>query len=299
MDSIDIGRRKALGMLAATVAFAASAAIPNKVLADTKSRNWPLWSIRQGGKTIYLTGETPPRPTSWHDDRIEGLLTQCSSFWTETNNVYKQPQGELINRYGIDPKRPLDSWLNAHDKARLAEAAQYCGVQLDDLAPYKPWLAAGFLQPKFYETAGWKGKSAPEVLSDRATHAGIPWHSEFKTKDDVLAWFGAFTPLQNVQFLRYVIDEILAGPAADARTFEDWAAGRREAATAEVNQMSRLYPELAQRIASTRNQEWLPRFEKMFASEGPSLVVVGLYHMVGPFGILALVKGKGLVVESI
>ena len=38
----------------------------------------------------------------------------------------------------------------------------------------------------------------------------------------------------------------------------------------------------------------------MFASEGPTLVVVGLYHMVGPSGILALAKGKkDWLVESL
>ena len=98
MESIDIGRRKAMGTLAATAVLAAGATIPIKALADVGPQDWPLWAIRKGGKTIYLTGETKPRPTDWHDDRIERLLTQCSSLWTETNQVYKQPQGELMNR---------------------------------------------------------------------------------------------------------------------------------------------------------------------------------------------------------
>jgi uncharacterized protein YbaP (TraB family) len=286
-------------MLAATFTFAASATIPINVLADAGPRKWPLWAIRQGEKTIYLTGETPPQSTDWHDDRIERLLLRCSSMWTETNDIFKQDQGELVNRYGIDPKRPLDSWLDASDKARLVKAAAYCEVDLLDLAPYKPWLVGSLLQEKFYQVAGWKGKSARQILADRAMHMDIPTRSEFAVKDDVLAWFGALTPLQSVQFLRYALDEILAGPAADTSIFKDWAAGRLRAATAEVEGYSRIYPELAQRLTLNRNDEWLPRFEAMFSSPGTPLVVVGLYHVVGPSGILALARRRGYVVEPL
>ena len=299
MDSIDTGRRKAIGVLVGAFALAAGITPPITALARAEPRSWPLWAIRRGAKTIYLTAETPPQPIDWHDTRIEQLLTHCSAIWTETNSVYKQNQNELIRRYGIDPKRPLDSWLNSHDKARLAKAAAYCGLKPDDLAPYRPWLAGSILEDQFYQASGWKGKSARDVLADRAVHAGIPWHSEFETKDDVFAWFGAFTPVQDIQYLRYMLDEVLAGPTSDAGIFKDWAAGRLEAIAAEVMRYSHAYPELAHKLTFERSQGWLARFDEMLASEGTSLVVVGLYHMVGPTGILALAKHKGLVVESL
>lgn len=301
MDRTNIGRRKTLGMLAATLTLAASGAIPIKALANASLRNrphWPLWAIRRDGKTIYLVGETPPQAADWHDDRIEGLLGCCSAFWTETNDIFKQGQGELINRYGLDPQRPLDSWLNAGDKARLAKAAAYCEMDLHDLAPYKPWLVGSLLQEKFYQIAGWKGRSARQVLTDRATQLDVPKRSEFAVKDDVVAWFGAMTSLQGMQFLRYALDEILAGPGADARIFGDWATGRLEAATAEVRAYGLRYPELAQRLTFNRNQGWLPRFEEMVGSDmAPPLVLVGLYHVVGPAGMLALAKHQGFTVE--
>lgn len=299
MDNMDTCRRKAIGTLVGAFALAAGTTLPIKALARTEPRGWPLWAIRQGAKTIYLTAETPPQPTDWHDTRIEQLLKHCSAIWTETNSVYKQNQNELVRRYGIDPKHPLESWLNSHDKARLAKAATYCGLKPGDLAPYRPWLAGSILEDQFYQASGWKGKSARDVLADRAAHAGIPWHSEFETKDDVFAWFGDFTPVQDIQYLRYMLDEILAGPRSNARTFKDWAAGSFEAAAAEVMRYSHAYPELARKLTFERSQGWLARFEEMFASGGTPMVVVGLYHMVGPTGIPALARRKGLVVESL
>lgn len=300
MDSIDTGRRKAMGTLAGALALAASTALPIKARAHAGPRGWPLWAIRRGSRTIYLTAETPPQPTDWHDARIERLLTHCPAIWTETNNVYKRSQNELIHRYGMDPKRPLDSWLDAHDKVRLAKAAAYCGLKMDDLEPCRPWLVGSILEEKFYQAVGWKGKSARDVLVDQATHASIPWHSEFKTKDDVFAWFGAFTTLQDIQYLRYTLDEVLAPSSFYAGIFRDWAAGHSEPATVEVKRYNRAYPELAHKLTLERNLGWLSRFDEMFASSGGTpLVVVGLYHMVGPTGILALAKRKGLAVEAL
>ncbi|KRE88677.1 hypothetical protein ASG87_08850 [Frateuria sp. Soil773] len=299
MDTIDTRRRKVVGMLATALVAGSGGLAPLKSLAQPATHGWPLWSLQRGGRNLYLTAETPPQPADWRDSRIERLLSHCSALWTETNNVYKQPQGALIQRYGIDPRRPLDDWLDARDKARLAEAARYCKTSPGDLAPYRPWLVGSLLQEQYYRGVGWKGKSAREVLAGQAARAGMPWHCEFETKDEVLAWFGALTPLQDVQFLRYALDEVLAGPAADARIFKAWAAGQRELATAEVARYNRAYPELAQRLTFARNQAWLSRFEHMLDAKGAPLVVVGLYHMVGPSGILASASRQGWTVDAI
>ena len=298
METFDVRRRRFVGILAGAVAAGAIGVQPLAAQATAPAHRWPLWSIRRSGRTLYLTAETPPRPADWRDARIEPLLARCSSIWTETNNVYAEPQGTLIERYGMDAARPLDTWLDTHDKARLARAASYCKVNLDELAPYKPWIVGASLQESFYRAAGWTGKSAREVLTASAVQTGKPWHCEFEKKDDVMAWFGAMTPLQDTQFLRYILDEVLAGPAADDRIFRAWAAGDRGPAEDEVARCRRAYPELAERLTLARNRAWLPRFEKMLEAPGSPLVVVGLYHMVGPSGILALARQHGWTVEN-
>jgi uncharacterized protein YbaP (TraB family) len=296
MDIVDTRRRKFVGMMAGAVAAGVSGAFAAQ--AKPIERHWPLWSLRRGGRTIYLTAETPPQPKDWHDARIERLALRCSSIWTETNNVYRESKGVLIQRYGIDTSRPLDTWLDAHDRARLAKAASYCKVKLDELAPYKPWIVGASLQESFYRVTGWTGKSAREVLTERAVHADKSWRCEFEHKDEVMAWFGAMTPRQDTQFLRYVLDEVLAGPAADARIFTAWGAGQCGPAEEEVRRYRLAYPELARRLTFSRSHAWLSRFEKML-DPGTPLVVVGLYHMVGPSGILALARQRDWSVEVV
>ena len=58
-------------------------------------------------------------------------------------------------------------------------------------------------------------------------------------------------------------------------------------------------PELYKRLLVERNNNWMPKLDALFSRKGRSLVVVGAAHLVGPDGLLALLKAKGYRVEQI
>ena len=53
------------------------------------------------------------------------------------------------------------------------------------------------------------------------------------------------------------------------------------------------------RLLLERNQAWLPKLEALFARKGRSFVVVGAAHLVGPDGLLTMLKSKGYTVEQL
>jgi hypothetical protein len=54
-----------------------------------------------------------------------------------------------------------------------------------------------------------------------------------------------------------------------------------------------------QRLLVERNRNWMPKIEVLFARPGRALVVVGAAHLVGPDGLLAMLKAKGYTVEQL
>ena len=52
------------------------------------------------------------------------------------------------------------------------------------------------------------------------------------------------------------------------------------------------------RLLVERNRNWLPKLESFFARRGRTFVVVGAAHLVGPDGLLAMLKSKGYSVEQ-
>ena len=57
-------------------------------------------------------------------------------------------------------------------------------------------------------------------------------------------------------------------------------------------------PQLYQRLLVDRNRTWLPKIEALFARAGRAFVVVGAAHLVGPDGLLALLRAKGYQVDA-
>lgn len=260
--------------------------------------DWPLWSVEGNGNRVYLMGETPPRPVRWHDRRIEALVPGCAAVWTETNDVYKKSIQDLIAQYGVDAAHPLASRLTATDQERLAKVADLTHVPLASLSTYRPWLAGSLLEDEYYKVMR-MGDAAQKVLVAEAREARVGLSSEFPVKDDVVEWFGSLSPEQDVQFLRYSLDMILAGTAENERIFTAWSRGDTGPADDRVAGMKQLYPDLYPKIVVERNIGWIPRFKAMLANTSPTLVITGLYHLAGPDNLLAQLRRAGLTVRAI
>jgi uncharacterized protein len=284
-------------------ALVALLAVPIALAAGTSSAieavQYPLLEIKAGSGLVYLLGHTPPRAKDWSDSRIEGLLRTCGSLWIETNQTASVNVKDLMQRYGIDPNKPLNGWLAPSDRERLSQAAKIAGVPEDSLQPFRPWLAGQALEGAFFGAQGMNGRNAYQVLVSEATQAGIPVSSEFATKEDAARWFSDLPPEQEVQYLRYTLDEILAGHDEDQLIYADWAAGNDARAAESVAKMKRLYPELYRSLTVSRNRAWVPQIRSMLTQPKPTMVVVGLYHLVGPDSIQAQLRANGLRVRPI
>jgi uncharacterized protein YbaP (TraB family) len=288
MLEISVVRRLALlGLVATPVTFAGAR------VAAALSR-WPLWTIKSGTTTVYLTGETPPHRTDWREQTIEDIVPGCDALWTEAGTASRQPIGPLIIRYGVDPKTPLMSLLSEADRVRLGEAAALAHVPMEQLAKLRPWLATYQLEHEYARATAHTGLSANQVLTARANQSGVPVRSEFPAQDDTIAAYGSLSPAADLQFLRFTLDEMLAAPGKVDRENADWASGDLGPATATLVAASKLYPDLYRELFVERNNRWIARIGEMLKLPKPSLIVVGNYHLLGPAGVLALLRQNGL-----
>jgi uncharacterized protein YbaP (TraB family) len=99
--------------------------------------------------------------------------------------------------------------------------------------------------------------------------------------------------------LASTLRELETEKAAVTTLADAWKAG--DAATVEriVLQELRKEPKMYQRLLVERNKDWMPKIEALFARKGRSFVVVGAAHLVGPDGLLAMLKAKGFAIEQL
>jgi hypothetical protein len=58
-------------------------------------------------------------------------------------------------------------------------------------------------------------------------------------------------------------------------------------------------PAVYKRMLVDRNRAWVPKIDQLLARNGRSLVVVGAAHLVGPDGLLALLRAKGYTIDQL
>lgn len=260
---------------------------------------WPLWALEKAGRTVYLMGQTPPRATAWRDARIEALVKTCGTIWTETNQIHRENPKTLVFKYGLAPKTPLSERLGAADLSRVKRAADLAKLPLESIAPMRPWLAANQIQSAWFEAMKLDEQGTAEsVLLRIAKKAKVAQESEFPTQDDVIQFMGEMSAPEDVQFLQYTLDAILAGTIETERIYAAWAGGDPTPAAEFVENMKRSQPDLYAKHVVGRNLNWLPRFAAMQKKTRPSLVIVGLYHMVGPDSLVEQLKADGWRVRA-
>ncbi|RRN63879.1 TraB/GumN family protein [Caulobacter sp. 602-1] len=86
------------------------------------------------------------------------------------------------------------------------------------------------------------------------------------------------------------------GSRRSERISTEWLAGRQTAAADFVDHERRDYPELYAKLTVERNRAWVPHFEAMLNAPKPTLVVVGLYHLVGSESMLVQLRRAGFEV---
>lgn len=292
LPQMNLNRRAAIGAGAVFLGSAAWSGIASGAQIDRP----PIWTVRKSGKNIFVLGESLPRTIDWHAPDIEGLLCRCGHLWTETNQIYREPVGTLVKTFGMSASAPTLKLLSAKQTARLERAATVATVSLDDLAGARPWLIGATLEDSGYKAIGLTGKSANTVLHEQASKANIPVSSEFAVKDDVFSWFGGMSPIQETQFLCYAVDGVLLGRSGSEWISSNWLSGRPGPATKFVEHVRRVSPQLHAKLMVHRNIAWVARFEAMLQDPKPTMVVVGLYHLVGPENLLFQLRKAGFEV---
>ena len=162
----------------------------------------------------------------------------------------------------------------------------------------KPWMVALIIEALEWEKAGLD----PELGLDKHFYDEAKNDSKgvqgLETADDQLAIFDTMTMDQQDHMLAQTIKDIDTEQAQMAKMMDAWRSGDAPAVERVVLSGLKEDPALYQRLLVGRNKSWIPKIEALFARRGHALVVVGAAHLVGPDGLVAMLKAKGYAVEQ-
>src|SRR4029077_7896792 len=185
--------------------------------------------------------------------------------------------------------------------ATLALINKHTGgaIPLEALKQFKPWFLAMTLEALEWQSAGFDASlGLDKHFFDRAQTEGKTIQG-LETTDFQISLFDGLTMEQQDRFLAETLKRVDKEKPAVARLTGGWKTGDRATVERLVMSDVKSDPVIYDRLLVARNKAWLPKIDALFSPPRPALVVGGAAHLVGPDGLIAMLKAKGYQVVQL
>jgi uncharacterized protein YbaP (TraB family) len=241
-----------------------------------------LWKASKGGRggwlygTIHKSGlDSIPRVAQEAFEKSDRLITELGEEELDPDVFRKHAR--IASGKGIDQLLPADDWWELRD-ALLGK------VKEDDLRRAKPWYAMSLLTTHL---SALPGPSMDVALTERAGELGKPVEQLERFADQLALLDGAV----GIADLQEAIRARKTMRCDLARLVSAYRAG-----DIVVMEALLVVPRTKDTMLAARNKQWFPQLQQQLA-QGGAFVAVGLGHMLGDDGLVAMLQRAGYTVE--
>lgn len=264
-----------------------------------------VWVVSNGAQRIYVAGSVHFLRRTDHPlpKEFDEAFGQSDKIFFETDLVALQAvsvQQQFLAQGTLRPGESLRQHLRPTTLKRLEKFCQTRNLPLDPLLRFKPWMLAINLTVLELTTAGINPDDGVEptilrrsIERNKSTLGLVPVEEHFKT----------LLTLEQVpanDLIEHTISEIEHVGTMASEIIAAWRVGDTAAlARVFVGPLEKAYPAIHRALLTDRNKRWIPLLEKLLAQSRPSMVIVGIGHLVGDQNVLLLLQKKGYVIKRL
>lgn len=257
-----------------------------------------VWAVRGAHGTLYLAGSVHLLPAQ--DASLPPALDQAYRaagklvMELDLGKLDQVQLGEWMQQHGALPAgSDLQTLLGETRYVRVRSAVQGLGLPPQLIDTQAPWLIGLEVAELEYARLGFDPRQGvEEQLVRRAQADGKPT-AGLETLQEELGGLEALSAKEQLRLLDQSLDELKGAPEEMRAVLGAWRRG-------DVSELARLleqdfdgFPTLYEALVAARNRHWLPQIEAFTKDGGNTLVVVGALHLVGPGGLLELLRKDG------
>ena len=273
-------------------------------VADAASARTFAWKVTGKGGAIYLVGSVHVLTPDFYplDPALEAAYKDCNLLVEEVDMAeLLDPSSQMaaLSRGMLTGDQTLDKLLSPATLALVKKATGDLGAAGGPLMRFKPWMLAIALQGFELQKVGFDPElGLDKHFYDQAKQQGKAVQG-LETADYQISRFDTMTMEQQDRMLAQTLKELDTEITSVGKLTAAWKSGDAPAVERIVLADLKSDPQMYQRLLVERNKNWLPKIEALFTAKDRALVVVGAAHLVGPDGVLAMLKAKGYMVEQL
>ncbi len=278
---------------------------PVKASAPAPSAGPALYVARDADSTMYLFGTMHLRKAgeAWSTPAIDAALAMSEEIWTEIDVSPQAMQSVaqvMMVRGAAPPEAPLSSKLSPEQWQRLVGSLRSPQMSVARIDAMQPWLAALMLSMAPAIEAGYNPAAGADLGVGASGAAQGKRMRAFETLAQQVGFFADLPEAVQLQLLLEAMDQGSRETDALDALGAAWARGDLETLGATLNdEMRRDYPELFEALMVRRNDAWVATLLQELEGAGSDFVAVGAAHLVGPEGLIAQLRARGVSVERV
>ncbi len=273
----------------------------NRVAASTRHT---LWKVQGQTNTLYLMGsihvlkqENYPLPAP-----LENAFSnaQVAVFETDIGQMSSPDIAfQLMSKAQLPEGQTLQDQLTPATYALLTNHAADAGMPLIMLQSFQPGFAAMLIEVSEMQKIGLDPEyGLDEYFFKRAKKEGkdiVP----LETLDFQIGLVTGFSKEEGELIMKTTLEEIDQTKKELNEMLAAWQTGDADKLAKLLNEVQSKAPTIFKRLVTDRNQTWAPKLEELMRSGRNVVVIVGAGHLVGPEGVVELLKKKGLKVTQL
>ncbi|MDR0290250.1 MAG: TraB/GumN family protein [Treponema sp.] len=264
-----------------------------------------VWKVSRGGNTIFLGGSVHIlRNKDFPLPREFDLAFSQSTMLVLEADIEQMENEELaqylVSQMVLPGGRTLQSILEPAVYALLkAECAKY-GFSIEAVSNFKPSMVLTMLSMLQVQKTGFVQQGVDAHFLEKAHRAEMPVNflETVETQIDMLLAMGE--GYEN-DFVRYSLSDMSDNDDENVliALVTEWRTGGMAISEASLIELKETWPAIYQTLVADRNAAWIPQIEEYLDSGQRPFIVVGLFHMHGPDGLLTQLENSGCTVEQL
>jgi uncharacterized protein YbaP (TraB family) len=262
-----------------------------------------MWKATRATGTVYLVGSIHMLTKDYYP-----LSAELESAFKDSDLLVEEAdlgemlsptsQFALLQRGMLPSSTSLEKSLTPATYALLSKRIAASGMPIEALQRLKPWMIAITLEAIEWQKAGLDPDlGLDKHFYDRA-HVDGKAVQGLETSEYQISRFDEMTMAQQDQMLADSLKDLDTETSNVTKLADAWKAGDTQTVERIVLADLKSDPLMYQRLLVERNRNWLPKIEALFARRTHAFVVVGAAHLVGPDGVVAMLRARGYAVEQ-
>ena len=262
-----------------------------------------LWEVETSSTRVFLLGsvhflKSSAYPLAPEIDRAYAS-SQRLVFETDLEAMMDPAVLAKMMELGVYPEgQDLFQHISGTTRKNLEKKLQELGLPPAYFSRFKPWILAVNLTTLELQRLGFDPLYGIDLHFYTKAKADEKELAYLESVEYQLNLLGKMSAPDQKAFLNQTLKDLdILGQLTDDMTTA-WQNGAADDLYELLFKSFEDHPGIEDRLLTRRNKAWLPQIEKMLKESKITMVVVGAGHLIGPDGLVELLKQKGYKVKQ-